>query len=547
MGSARSDAHVGESVVLGRESFDRREWGDAFRRLSDASGRGALDVADLELLAVAAYLTGHDDASVDAWRRAHEACLRAGDEIGAGRTAGWLSWNLMFRGDMAGAAGWLARANELLVGGGHDCAERGFLLVPEALFQLDGDPAAAFATFTAVGDYGTRFGDRDLVALGHLGCGQALITQGALAQGTALLDLAMVAVTADEVSASVAGVVYCAVLLECHKTFDVRRAREWTEALMRWCDEQPDLVPYRGQCLVHRSEVLQLGGAWEDALEAARRARDALAGHPAIGDACYQQAELHRLRGEHEEADAAYRSASNSGREPHPGFALLRLAQGEVAAAAAGMRRVAAEARDPSRRATLLAAHVEVELAAGDVGAARTASDELTTIAGQLEAPLLQAQAETARGAVLLALGDASGALDALRVAFSTWHDVGAPYEAARIRVHISAACRLLGDDDGAGMELDAARAVFESLGAAPELARLASSVAPPRALPGGLTTREVEVLALVAAGKSNHEIAEALVISNHTVRRHLQNVFAKIGVTSRAGATAYAFTHGLV
>ena len=547
MGRAGSE-HVDATVARARASFDSREWGDAFRLLSEARDRLALDVADLERLAVAAYLTGRDDASDEAWMLIHEACQAAGNDIGAGRSAAWLGWNLMFRGDMARAGGWLARASSLLVDGGHDCAERGLLLIPEALFQLDDDPAAAFTAFVAVGEYGGRVGDRDLFALSRLGCGQALIAQGELAKGSASLDEAMVAVTAGEVTAPIAGVVYCAVLLECHKTFDARRAREWTQALTRWCDAQPDLVPYRGQCLVHRSEVLQLGGEWASALDSARRACEALAGHPAIGDAYYQQAEMHRLRGEYEEADAAYRGASRFGREPHPGFALLRLAQGDVAAAAASIRRVVDEARDPSGRSTLLAASVEIMLAAGDDDAARAAADELDAIAAQLDAPLLQAIADQTRGTVRLASGDARGALDSLRAAWSTWHDVRAPYEEARVRGLIGASCRVLGDDDAAEMELDAARSEFERLGAAPDLARLAPSpAASPAALPAGLTAREAEVLALVASGRTNHEIAQLLVVSDHTVRRHLQNVFAKIGVTSRAGATAYAFTHGLV
>jgi ATP/maltotriose-dependent transcriptional regulator MalT len=273
-----------------------------------------------------------------------------------------------------------------------------------------------------------------------------------------------------------------------------------------------------------------------------------LAGHPAIGDAYYQQAEIHRLRGEYGEADAAYRGASRFGREPQPGFALLRLGQGDVAAAVASIRRVAEEVRDPSGRSTVLAAYIEIMLAAGEGDAAHTAVDEFAAIAARLDASLLKAIANQARGAVLLADGDPRGALDALRASWATWQDVGAPYESARVRALIGVACRSLGDHDAAEMEFDAARVVFESVGAGPDLARLAPFAdAPPGALPGGLTAREAEVLALVATGGTNHEIAEMLVVSDHTVRRHLQNIFAKIGVTSRSAATAYAFTHGLV
>ena len=547
MGAAGSASDVDDSVRRARASFDRREWGEAFRLLTDARGRLALGVEDLERLAVTAYLTGHDDVSDDAWTGAHEACNESGDEIGAGRCAMWLGWNLMLRGDMARASGWLARANTLLVDAGHDCAARGFLLVPEALFQLDDDPAAAARMFEVVGDYGERFGDRDLFALSRLGRGQALIGLGELAKGMGSLDEAMVAVTAGEVSAPIAGVVYCAVLLECHKSFDVRRAREWTDALTRWCDAQPELVPYRGQCLVHRSEVLQLGGEWAGALDAARRACEALAGHPAIGDAYYQQAEMQRLRGELDDADAAYRRASSFGREPQPGLALLRLAQGDVAAAVGSIRRVAEETHDPSRRSIVLAAYVEIMLAAGDDGAAGSAADELAEIAARLDAPVVGALANEARGAVLMAAGDPRGALDVLRAALTTWHDVGAPYEAARVRAVIGAACHGLGDADTAEMELHAARSVFESLGAAPDVVRLATPAAPRPSLPAGISAREAEVLALVAAGKTNREVAEALAVSDHTVRRHLQNIYAKIGVSSRSAATAYAYTHGLV
>ena len=542
-GPARIDA----ALTRARASFERREWRGARDAYASADA-AALAVDDLERLAVAAYLTGADDESDAAWLRAHELSLAAGDDTRAAGCAFWLGWNRMFRGDSAGAAGWMGRARTLLAGG-PECAVHGLLLVVEGLRHLDaGDLDSAYAAFDGGCAVGERCGDPDVQALGRLGRGQVLVARQDLAAGIAQLDEAMVAVVADEVTVPIAGVVYCAVLLECRNTFDARRAREWTDALTRWCESQPDLVPYRGQCLVHRSEVLQLQGRWPDALAEARRACEVLADHPAAGEAHYQRAEMHRLRGEHDAAEAGYRDAHRYGREPQPGLALLRLAQGDVAAARASIRRVAGEAQPFLSRWAVLSADLEIALAAGDLDGARAAADGLAAGAATVDAPLLAAVAGQARGAVLLAEGDASGAMAPLREALATWQRLGAPYGTARSRALLAAACHRLGDRDTARLEADAARAGFEALGAAPDLAALAAT--PARGArsvhPGGLTAREAEVLRRVAAGLSNREIAAELGVSDHTARRHLQNIFAKLGVSSRAAATAYAVRHGL-
>jgi DNA-binding NarL/FixJ family response regulator len=299
---------------------------------------------------------------------------------------------------------------------------------------------------------------------------------------------------------------------------------------------------------VHRSEILQFEGRWNDALEEARRACERLAGQPAIGEAYYQQAQMHRLRGEYAEAEAAYRAAGEFGRDPQPGLALLRLAQGNTDAAQASIRRVGAEQQAPGDRCRTLAAAAEVALADDDRETARAAADELDAIATAVDAPMLAADAKRVRGAVLLADGDATGATGALRGSLRIWLELGAPYEAARVRVLLARASHVLGDDDSARLELDVARATFQELGAAPDLAGLdrEPSAAAPRAT-AGLTPRELEVLRLVTTGRTNHEIALELVVSDHTIRRHLQNIFAKIGVSSRAAATAFAFEHGIV
>ena len=451
-------------------------------------------------------------------------------------------------GEMAQGSGWLARAQRIIEEGDFDCVERGWLLVPAAIQRFDEDPTTAHATFGQAAEIGARFDDPDLVAMARNGQGWALIRLGQTAAGLRLLDEAMVAVTAGEVSPFVAGGVYCAAIEACQEIFDLRRVREWTAALTRWCESQPDMVPFRGQCLVYRAEIMRLHGDWPDAMEEVRWARERLSGHPAVGMAYYQQGELHRLRGEFAGAEEAYRQANQWGHSPQPGLAELRLAQGDVAAAAAAIRRVVCEAQDRVARSRVLAAYVEIGLAVDDVDAARGAADELSHIAADFDAPLLKAVAARATGAVLFAEGDARAACETLRRAWTAWRELDAPYEAARVRVLIALACRTLGDEDTAGMELDAARVVFEQLGAAPDLARVDSLVR--RATSGephGLTPRELQVLRLVADGRTNKAIAAELVLSERTVDRHVSNIFTKLGVSSRAAATAYAYEHGLV
>ncbi len=524
-------------------------WADAFDELSAAHREGRLQVEDLERLAVAAYMVGEDDACEQAWTAAHNAWLRRSEPERAARCAFWQALGLFFRGDLAPAMGWVGRGGRLLEDSSHDCSEQAWLRMLAALPLLFDGEEAAYASYVEAGEIAERFGDTDATMFARLGRGEFLIRQGSIADGMALLDEIMVAVTADEVSPIVAGIAYCQVIALCQAVFDLRRAREWTEALSRWCDSQPDLVPFRGNCLVHRCEILQLQGAWTDALDSARQACEWLTGPPAwdtLGSAYYQLAEIHRLRGELADAEESYRRASLAGRDPEPGMSLLRLAEGRVDVALAATRRALGEAQDPSARARLLPACVEVFIEAQDIAGARAAADELAGIAEQLDTPYLRALAAHASGAALLAESDPGAALTALRGAHRSWLDLEAPHEAARSRMLIGVSCRELGDDAGAQLEFEAARHGLEELGARPDLERLAMLEGSP-ASGGPLSPRESEVLALVAAGKTNRAIAAELFISEKTVARHVSNIFKKLRLSSRSEATAYAFKHGLV
>ena len=533
-----------------RGAFENHAWTKAYETLRAADLEEPLDLADLERLAIAAQLLGHDDEAIEVLGRAHQQAIGGGDQVGAARHAFRLGMILANRGDMAVAGGWLGRAARLVEESGVDCVERGYVLVPQGIGQLDaGDPAGSFATFEGVAAIAERFGDVDLGTMSRLGRGRALIDMTEVPRGVAFLDDAMLAVTAGEVSPVIAGIVYCGSIEAFQAIFDLRRAQEWTDALSAWCAAQPDLVPFRGRCLVFRAEMMQLHGAWSEAIDEARRAQEWLSRpppEPAVGEAFYQQAELHRLRGEHTDAEAAYREASQWGRRPEPGLALLRLAQGRLKAASVAIGRAVDEALDEIARARLLEPQVEIALALSDTAAAREAADRLTSVAALADAPFLTAIAGRAQGAVLLAEGDARAALAALRSTSVIWQQLEAPYEAARVRAWIGVALQQLGDIDSAELEFEAARRVFRDLGATPDLARLDAMSGASTTGPRGLSAREVEVLRMLAAGVTNRTIAAELGISERTVDRHVSNIFTKLDVSSRSAATAYAYEHGL-
>ncbi|AJF65114.1 helix-turn-helix domain-containing protein [Streptomyces vietnamensis] len=566
-----------DGIARARTAAARESWAEAYELLHahDAHPSRALTADDLMTLADASWWAGHVDESVAARLRAHAAYVAGGDHRGAGLASWWLSYEYEGLGRPAAAADWLHRAHHHL-DDEPPCPEQCFLAWSEAEeASARGDSAAALAAARRMTRLAVRSGSPDLLALSRHAQASVLLADGHRAEALALLDDAMCAVSAGELSGLFTGWLYCLALPRCMQAADFARAVEWTNAAMEWCAapwtgrpteaepaeaaaplpvetfpvktlpmETPLTVPsgenpFRGPCRAYRVEVLDLLGAWELAESEARLAcrevpvdclESAAAAYYAAGD-------VQRRQGRLAEAAASYAHAHELGRIPQPGLALLRLAQGRAEAAVAGVDLALACQSDPRHdllgRARLLAARTEVALAVRDVPGAAGAAAELEVLAGDV--PLLRAMADTARGAVALAETRPEPALRLLRRALAGWLELRVPYEAAQVRMLLASADRAVGDEEAARLELGAARAVFERLGAVPDARRAAAL------LTGGLTAREAEVLRLVASGGTNKDIAQALVISEHTVARHLNNIFAKLAVNSRAAATAYA------
>jgi len=544
------------ALERGRELLRQKALAAAFTELSTADKQAPLGAQDLLSLALVAHLLGREAENASLLARAHQAFQAEGDVRSAVRCAFWLGFSAMLNGDIAQASGWLARARRLL----DDCAERvpegcveeGYLLLPVGYRSVHaGEAEIAYTAFTEAVAIGQRYGDKDLIALARQGQGRALIRKGDIGQGVSLLDEVMVGVTADEVSPNVAGGVYCSVIEACGEIFDIRRAQEWTAALDEWCRSHPEIVPYRGHCQIRRAEILQLRGRWAEALEAARQACEEMSKSRLSGtarSAFYRLAEIHRARGDFEDAEAAYRQANQLGKTLQPGFALLLVAKGKNDNAVAIIGNLLQTVKEPSERSIVLDIGVEVYLASGGVAAARTSADELADLAKLIDAPLLHAISLRASGAVLIAEHQPSGAREVLLRSLTFWREIDAPYEAARVRMLLGDACRAEGDQATAELEFDAARTAFQQLEAKADLVRLdrvKQETQRPSESP--LTAREIEVLALVATGRTNRAIAKKLFISEKTVARHISNIFLKLDLSSRAAATAYAYQHKLV
>ena len=548
-----SERSADDAVAQGRAALASGAWSEAYARLAAADALTPLEPEDLDRLASAAFLVGQDAASVQFRTRAHNAFLERDQPKRAAASAFWLAFTMLdnpaFR---AQAAGWLARAQRLVDELGQPCVEQGWLLCGAARqMAARAEFGAANAAFAQAAAIGTQFGDKDLLTMARHGQGRSLLAMNHVDAGLALLDEVMVAIAGGEIAPIITGALYCSVINACTDLFDLRRAHEWTAALDGWCGAHPDIVPFRGYCLIHRSQLKQHHGAWDDALTEARRACERLtdsAGRPEAGAAYYQLGELYRLRGEFAKADDAYRLASQVGHRPQPGLALLRASQDQIDAADAAIRLALQERSDRPTRIQLLRAAVAIALDRHDAAAAHTHAAELEEWATRLQAPYVTAVACHAWGEVLLADAQPLAALERLRAAASGWSDLDAPYHHARTRALIAQAYGQLGDAEGSRLEFEAALDVFERLGAAPDAARVATWLgSAPIPTSTALTGRELEVLRLIATGVTNRAIASRLGISDKTVARHISNIFTKLDLPSRAAATAYAYEHKLV
>ena len=539
-------------LAQGRQAVADRSWRAAYDLLTKADAETSLELHDVEALAATCFLLAIEDASIELWARAYHGHLDSGDYARAARCAFWAAFQLFQTNEPARGGGWLGRAQSALELCSQDCVERGYVLTPVAIQQVhQGNPEAALPMFDEALAKGEKFADPTLLVLARLGQAHAHILQGDYEKGLRLLDEVMVSVTSGEVAPTVSGLAYCATITQCQEVFDVRRAQEWTRVLSHWCESQPDLVPFRGQCLVHRAELMHLKGDWSDAMREVQLARDRLndpPDQPAIGLAHYEQGELHRIRGEFTQAEQAYQRAHQVGHDPQPGLSLLWLQQGRHGVARSTIRRAVDACTVRNLRARLLTAYVETSIACGSLDEARHAADELATIAEVLGAPMVQAMSDQQLGAMQLALGDADASLALLRKAWAGWQSLGAPYEAARVRVLMAQAFRKLGEVDSARMEFDAAGISFQQLGAAADLLAIEKLVRPNEfAHVTTLTGRELEVIRLLATGATNRDIAVDLVISEKTVARHVSNIYNKLDVSSRAAATAYVYENKLV
>jgi DNA-binding CsgD family transcriptional regulator len=533
---------VGGSLAEARAAYERRDWLRACDAYRAALVDESLSGEDLYCYANTYWWLGRLDEALPILADAHQALLREAAPRTAALVALDTGYTFALRGDEAQASGWMARAARLLEREG-DCVERGYLVycnAEEAVGVADVDHVLTLVD--DVRDIGRRFGDPCLVALSAVLEGRVRIKQGSVTEGMSLLDEAMVAALSDELDPGWAGNIYCNLMLTCYELADWQRADEWTSATARWCEAMPGAGPFMGICRLHRAQVMHMRGDWQRAEEEVRRVCEELATFHVtmVAEAHYQLGEVRRQRGDLEAAEMAFADAHRLGRDPQPGLAQLRLAQGRPASALAMITRALSGRDVPLDRAHLLPAAVEILVAAGAVDRAVAAGDELRSLAATYGTAGLRAQASTAAGIVALAAGDAGSATECLQEAVTIWRRIGARYEVARARVLLGRALALAGDADAAAMESRTATAELDALGVA---APGASGAGKRR--DDGLSGREAEVLHLVADGCSNQEIADKLVLSVRTVERHLMSAYQKLGFSGR-GARAAAVRYVL-
>jgi ATP/maltotriose-dependent transcriptional regulator MalT len=564
-------ADVATRLARARELHLQSRWAEACDEFAAADALQPLAVDDLEAFAEAAQVLGPGDEAIRLLRRAYQSCVEAGETDRAVTSAFWLWQALIINAEFARANGWVAQVRRLaqerlveevpipeaLVSQEHHghpvpIDNHGWLVITDAYSLIAiADYDAAIPLLSRAAADAARGRQIDLHAFATSVLGRALIKAGRLKEGLSRLDEAMLPVIDGDTSPRARSMLYCAAIATCHEVREFARVREWTLALGAWLDSLPGLGgAYFGNCRIYRSYLLRLCGAWRAALDEVTVVCDALNsgyGQLVAGHAFYQLGEMHRLLG-NPEAEEAYRRAGECGAPTQPGLALLRLAQDDIDTAVAGIRRALTETKGQIDRLDLLSAWVTIMLAAGDIDAARAAVAEMTLIGEVYDTAAVQAEVHAASGAVALAERDAATALPLLRGAAQWWREVDAPYAVATLSVLIALACRSVGDEEAAKLELESARATFARLSARPDLRRVEALLNPAKLdNPHGLSAREIEVLRLIAAGRTNHAIATELFLSERTVHRHVSNIFDKLGVRSRTAAAAYGIRHHIV
>lgn len=541
-----------QTLQTAREAYGRGAWADATDLFLRADAESRLNIEDLDRLVWAAGIAARDQEMLAALGRLYEHHLAGQDDEACAKAAFWSGLRHMMIGEVGLGAGWLQRAAKHAEETPSDCVQRGYLLLPQVFMHRDkGDYDAAIEIADNAIAFGENAGDPDLVALAGSLKGGLLFRLGRIEDGYAPIDEAMVLAKSERLSPLVCGVVYCEIVASCCRVFEMVRAREWTEILNDWCRRNPQAKAFNGVCQVHRAEILQFEGNWREAFAEAERAGDGLKGtteQTAMATAAYRRGEILRLRGDFASADAEYRRAAEIAIDPQPGLALLRLAQGRCEDAAAMIRRALDTSTDMPRKMALLPAGVEIFISCGDLDAAKGLCAEMNKIADVFGTEILARVADQCSGSVALAQADFADAIAALGRVRRFWSRFGAPYLAARLRVDIARACHELGDAEGMDIELDAAEKLFRDLGAEPDLERVrATRGHSEESATDILSAREREVMALMADGGSNRAIAAELGLSPKTVNRHVENIFDKLAVSSRAAAVAKALKTGVI
>ncbi|MBO6719721.1 MAG: helix-turn-helix transcriptional regulator [Rhizobiaceae bacterium] len=541
-----------EAIQAAREAYRQGAWADAARLFQRADAESELEIDDLEALAWAAGVAADDTVMLAALERLYTLHAASDNHEQCARAAFWSGLRNIMIGEIGLGTGWLQRAARHAEKTAPDCVQRGYLLLPQVRMNRDrGAYDAAIEMADKAITIGEQGGDPDLVALAGSLKGGALFRLGRIDEAYVPIDEAMLLANSRRLSPVVTGVVYCEIVASCCRVLEMVRAREWTAILTDWCRRNPQAKAFNGVCQVHRAEVLQLEGNWSEAFAEAERAGRGLRGtaeQSAMASAAYRRGEILRLRGAFDKSDAEYRLAGEIGIDPQPGLALLRLAQGRRTEAAAAIRRALETAGDMPRKTALLPAATEIFIACGDLDQAERICSEMSDIAALFGTEILARVADQGLGSLALARGEFGRAVGELTRAMRFWSEFGAPYLVARLRADIARGYAGLGDSEAAGRELDAAAKAFEELGAAPDLARI-EGIRPrsKTAGTGALTERERQVLSMVAEGGTNREIADRLSLSPKTVNRHVENIFGKLGVSSRAAAVARALAAGSI